>query len=263
MLNTSTLRPGFLVSLKTSVSGNVSYDRKIVESDHTTEAGERRAKWETERTVRDPKEHERATEARGKACSRIRSICAKSAFGLLCPESASDELETAIAEARKIADEFNSTAALTRVSIFVMTGRIAPDDVEAVKAINSEITDLLSEMKEGVADLDVKRIRDAASKAKQLGSMLTVDAAARIQVAVEAARSAARKIVKAGEEAAQEVDRRVIATITEARTSFLDLDDASEVRAPEAVGRAIDLMPESPDYSERRPAAKRRRELEI
>ncbi len=43
----------------------------------------------------------------------------------------------------ELADEFNATARLTRLYVNVIAGRIAPDDVEAVKAINSEVRDLL------------------------------------------------------------------------------------------------------------------------
>ncbi len=98
-------------------------------------------------------------------------------------------------------------------------------------------------MESGVAKIDVKLIRDAANRAKQLGGMLSADAAGRIQVAIDAARGAAREIVKAGEAAAKEVDRAAIQRITEARTLFLDLDEGAEVRAPEAQGRALDFEP--------------------
>ncbi len=63
MLRTTTLRPGFLVSLKTSLTGNVSYSTATIESDHETAAGELKARWETERTVSDPAEHEAGIKA--------------------------------------------------------------------------------------------------------------------------------------------------------------------------------------------------------
>ena len=128
----------------------------------------------------------------------------------------------------------------------MLTGRIAPDDVEAVKAINSEVRDLLADMEQGVRNIDVKTIRDAATRAKSLGSMLTPDASARITLAVEAARAAAKKIVQAGEAAAQEIDTRAINAITESRTAFLDMDEAKPVAAAKASGRAVDLAPAAP-----------------
>ena len=75
-------------------------------------------------------------------------------------------------------DDFNRTATLSRVSVYAMIGRVAADDVEAVKAINSEVSDLLGQMQEGLKNLDVKSIRDAATKAKQIGQMLSPTAAA-------------------------------------------------------------------------------------
>lgn len=243
-IQTSTLRPGLLVSLKTSVTGNVTYTKKIIAGAHRDEAGKEVARWETERTITDPVEHEAAKKARSKARSLINGICAHSAFGLLCPEQDAEMLEKAVLDARAVADEFNATAKLSRVGIYVLTGRIAPDDVEAVKAINSEVRELLGEMAEGIKNLDVKAVRDAADRAKSLGMMLNAESADRVQVAVETARKAARKIVAAGEQAAAEIDLRAVRQITDARTMFLDLDDAREVLAPQARGRAIDFVKE-------------------
>ena len=75
-ITTSTLRPGFLVSLKTTVRGNVHYVRKDIEA--SVAAGEiaddaeesRIDRWETERTISDPKEYKAARTARSKACDR-------------------------------------------------------------------------------------------------------------------------------------------------------------------------------------------------
>lgn len=239
----TTLRPGLLVGLSISISGNVKYLKNTLESDHITDSGSRKAKWETERTVIDPKEHEAATKVRSKARTIISGVCSLTAFGLLCPESAAEDLRKAMADARKLCDDFNSTSKLTRVYFYAITGRIAPDDVEAVRAINAEVRALLSEMEEGVTKLDVKAVRDAAGRARQLGSMLSPDAQARITVAIEAARSTARKIVAAGEQAAVEIDRRTIATLAEARTAFLDLDPQGEIIAPTVEGRALDFAP--------------------
>jgi hypothetical protein len=239
----TTLRPGLLVGLSTSIRGNVEYVKTTIEEDHATGTGARRAKWETERTIIDPVEFEAATKIRSRARSIVASVCAVSAFGFLCPENSALELEKALAEARKICDDFNRTSNLTRIYFNAITGRIAPDDVSAVRAINGEVRELLSEMEEGIQNLDVKMVRNAADRAKQLGSMLTPNAQARIQIAIDAARKVATKMVKAGEQAAVEIDRRTLTTLSEARTAFLDLDEAGTINAPAHEARAIDLEP--------------------
>lgn len=237
----STLRPGLLVSVKTSIAGNVSYKTIDLERDHLTPEGERIARWETERTIVDPEEHERAVDARSLARSAIQTVCAKSAFGLLCPEANADKLNAAVAKARGIADAFNASASVTRVHVNVLVGRISPDDVEAVRAINSEIRDLMDTMARGLAGLDVETVRNAAIKAKSVGKMLDAPAQERVQRVIDLARTAAREIVKAGETGAAAIDEVTLQRIAEARTQFLDLDDVGEVQAPEMVGRAVDF----------------------
>lgn len=246
-MQVSTLRPGLLVSLKTSLSGNVHYATLDIERDHIGTAGERRARWETLRVIQDPSEHEEAVQLRGKCRSLIIAHCAPSSFGLLCPESSQESLDVAIAAARDIAAAFNRRAKLTRISVHVIAGRIASDDIEAVRAINSEVRDLLTAMDEGLQRLDAKAVREAADKARAIGAMLSPYAAEQVRKAIEVARSAARRIVKAGEEAAIEIDTATLRTIRQSRTAFLDMDDEFQgedvERGVPATGRAVDLEP--------------------
>lgn len=242
-LRSTTLRPGLLVSLKTSVRGNIDYQKRVIEQDTTLDTGALRAKWETTRIISDPEEHDRAEKARSKASSLVRGVCVRSEFGLLCAQKDADELEQAIAAARVVADEFNATARLSHVSVYVITGRVAGDDVEAVRAINSEVRDLMDRMETGLKSFDVDIIREAANRAQNLGAMLPTETAAKLQDAIDTARKAARRIVKAGEQAASEIDETVIRRITEARTAFLDLDEQKEIQAPAEEGRALDLTP--------------------
>ena len=242
MPNLTTLRPGLLVSLNTSIRGNVNYDKRDIEAEHLTGDGEKRAVWETTRVVQDPAEHDEAVKVRSKCRSLITGVCSSSSFGLLCPEALSGKLDDAIAEARDLADQFNARAKLSHIGVYVIAGRIARDDVEAVRAINSEIRDLMDSMERGLKNLDVKVVREAADKARSLGQMLSTEASAQVQNAIDAARSAARRIVKAGEAGAIEIDSRAIRAITTARTQFLDLDDdGREIGAPVAAGRAVDF----------------------
>jgi uncharacterized protein with ACT and thioredoxin-like domain len=256
----STLRPGLLVSLKSSVTGNVSYIRRDLE--HENEKGKTYDKWETERTISDKKEWEAASQTRTAARIAITKVCARSAFGLLCPEERADEYEAAVVEARNIVEAFNEKAKLTRVQIFAIAGRIAPDDVEAVRAINSEVRDLMESMQEGLKNLDAKVVRDAAMKAKQIGSMLNPDAQARIQIAIDAARASAREIVRAGETGAKAIDKATIRKITEQRTAFLDLDGATEIAKPVGKSRAVDFTPED-DAAETRAAKPTTKQVEL
>lgn len=245
-LQHSTLRPGLLVSLKTSIHGNVAYSKRTIEEDHLTSTGAKLAVWETERKIDDPDEHERATKTRRKASQIIRSVCTELAFGLLCPEDKAGQLEGAIRDARKVAEEFNGDAKLSRIDLYVMTGRVAQDDVEAVRAINSEVRDLMESMQEGVKNLDVKTVRAAANKAKALGQMLSADAGEKIKAAIEVARQSARKIAKAGEGVSQEIDLETIKKIDQQRVAFLDMSGADEdtsVIVPAAAARAIEFAP--------------------
>lgn len=253
-MQSSTLRPGLLVSLKTSIEGNCKYAKRTIEGAHIDETGAQVAIWETERTITDAAEFDLAKKTRAKARATIASVCSLTAFGLLCPEDKAAKLEDAVTEARKLCSDFNKDAELTRCFVYVITGRVAQDDVEAVRAINSEVRELVATMQDGLVNLDVKAVREAADKARALGQMLAPDAAERVKEAIEAARAAARKIVKTGETVAQEIDKSTLATLARARTEFLDLDDAAPVAAPHAEARAVDMTPDA-DIKPATPAA--------
>lgn len=240
-LGTSTLRPGYLVSLRSSVTGNVKYNKEVIEPEHRLRSGASKAAWQTEKTVEDPEEHAKANQARMKARLLVAQVCAKSAFGYLCPDTNAQLLIEAIAEARRVVEAFNRRSRLTRVDVYVITGRVEQNDVEAIRAINSEVRDLLADMSSGIQNLDVKKVRDAANKARSIGTMLSPDASEKIKAALDAARGAARKIVKAGDEATSAIDNEAINTITQARSAFLDIDIEGDVEIPDEETRAVDL----------------------
>lgn len=241
----STLRPGILVSLTIKISGNVSYKTKDIERRHKIGDGAERARWETERTVENVAELRRAEKVRSAARQLISKTCARSSFGLLCPDAWQGDLHANIAQARRMAAEFNSRARCTEVGVYAIVGRVAQDDVEAVRAINSEVRSLMQEMTEGLKDLDVDRVREAAGRARSVGMMLSEEAAGRVREAIDAARASARKIVKAGDAVSAEIDKEAIKQISRARTSFLDLDEKRVLPArPRSVGRAVELAPE-------------------
>ena len=253
MSNIRTLRPGLLVSLNTSIRGNVKYYKKQLEAAHEGDSGEERSSWNTTKVVFDPEEQKAAAKVRDKARTLITGVCSYSAFGLLCPEEDADKLEAAIEEARTIADEFNRDAALTRIRVNALYGRIAQDDVTAMRAIGRELRDLMQDMQTGLAELDVKKVHTAADKARSVGQMLAPEAKNRIDYAIKEARKSARKIVKAGQAIGMEIDRSTIARIESARTAFLDLEnEAVAVAAPQVTAAAIEIDFEAAEASEAR-----------
>ena len=203
--------------------------------------------------ISDPAEHEAATKLRNKCSGLVRSVCSLSTFGLLCRQDNQWKLEDAMAEARALAAEVNRRSRYSKVSINVIVGRVADTDVEATRAIRQEVSDLIAEMQEGIATLNVDKVRDAADKARSVGKMLSPEAQKSVQSAIAAARDIAKKIVKAGETAAATIDAETLAKLVRARTEFLDLPNADDVAVePIAVdggSRGVDL-----DAGDRDPA---------
>lgn len=242
----TTIRPGLLVAITGSIKGNVKYHKEDIEAERIVEDGTARAEWNTKRTIKDPKEFKAAQEVMSKASYTIKSVCSR--IGTMpvyvCPNIAAPDLEKAVAEAKAMCVAFNATSKVTKIRLGVVTGKVAQDDVQAVRAIRREVAELLADMKDGIENLDVATVREAASRAKQLGQMLAPEAEARVRIAIEQARALATRINKAGEQGANEIDARTIATLTEARTAFLDIDDDNGEASIGKVftpGRAVDL----------------------
>lgn len=240
-METAVIRPGILVALHTSVSGGVTYTRTDLDSGKTEAELQAEAesagtpvrsvaRWETTRTIDNPAEHAAACKARNAAQSLIRGVCARTSFGLLCPAGDEPRLDAAVAKARTLVDEYNEGAAGTRVTVYVLKGRIAGTDEEAARAIVSEVQGLIDDMGRGIDALDPEAIREAARKAQDLGGMLGPEKAEAITGAVEAARKAARQIVakyeKGGEQAAVVLADIQRGALEKARIAFLDLGAA-------------------------------------
>jgi len=232
-IKAATIRPGLLVSVKSTVVGGVAYKR--IDLDHDglpAPEGTDVTRWETTRTIEDPAEHEAAIKARGAALTAIRKVCSATTFGLLCPTENEGALDAAIVTARAIVEAHNAQATHTRVSVYALKGRIASDDAEAARAITQEIAGLVAQMDRGIASFDPKAIRDAANEAREMSNMLGEAAKAKIDGAIEQAREAARMIVKRIEKEGE--DRAVVLAdiqrgqIESARIAFLDLDGTTE-----------------------------------
>lgn len=221
MSTTQVMRPGILVALRTAVQGGVQYTRHDLEDDGTI------ARWETTREMADPEEHKRAQEVRGLAQTAVRRLCIVTTFGLLCPLAREEELDLAVAAARLVVDGWNATAEHTYVTVNVVKGRIADNDEEALRALLAEATDLVERMDRGLATADVAAIRDAASRARALVGIMDGETADRVSETLEAARKAAREIVKRvgveGKTAEQAVAAINRDAFDKARFAFLDI----------------------------------------
>lgn len=247
MLRTTLLRPGLLVGLKTAIKGdNVDYTKTVLEEEHTNDNGELVGSWQTDKVVVDAAEHERAVKVRSKARNLVTSICAKTDFGLLCPADKAPLLEAALKEGAELCIAFNESASLTEIVFSSLTGTIAVNDAQAIRAIKGELAGLLEEMDKGVKALDVDATRLAANKAKQLGSMLSPDVQASLQKYIKDIRKVATEINKAGDQAAEVLNEEVLKGLALARTAFLDLDGMAEVQETVVEGRAVDLDPDVP-----------------
>lgn len=244
-MTTTTIKPGILVALRSSVGGGVAYRRVDLapEAPAAAQEGAAVARWETTKIVDDPAEHERATKVRASALTEIGRVCARTSFGLMATQANEPELDEAHRRARAMVDEFNATAQTTRISLFMLKGRVASSDEEAARAIGAEIASLIDEMNAGIDRLDPEAIRSAASKALQVGAVLGDEQALTVETAVNAARKAARAIVKRvqkeGEDAAAVLTTIQRGDIERARISFLDVDD----RADESPANEAETMP--------------------
>jgi hypothetical protein len=249
--STMTLKPGILVSLKTSKRGGVEYKRKdITRGDEAAPAEEGEAalsveKWETTKIVADKAEDDRATKARSRVGGLIRSVCTTSAFGLICPETKEKELDEAIAEARATVAVFNETAVNTNIAVYVLKGRIASTDDEAARAIASELRELMDDMRDGIGAGDVEAAREAASKAKKMGAMLDEATTSKVTKAIDEVRAAAKEIAKrvvAGEDRAAVVKSIKLEELEKARFAFIDMSEPVAVESlPPTAARPIDV----------------------
>lgn len=202
---TIAVRPGILVSLSTRVQGGVAYIREDLGKDRTDSV--ERTEWRTERIIDDVEEFERAQKVRSKISSLVRSACAWTPFGLICPQVDVERLNEVMAEAYALMDEFNATAQHSKVRFTHIRGTIAANDAEAIAAVRSEISDLLAELHAATQTGDVGGIRDVANRVTQIDKLLEQEsnASQKLAKAISAARKTAREIVKRVEKEGEEI----------------------------------------------------------
>lgn len=241
MSNASVIRPGLLVSVKSTVAGGVSYQREDLAADPEAE-GAAVTVWKTKRVIDDPVEHEAATKCRSTALAMIRKVCSSTSFGLLCPADQEGALGAAIKAARALVEAFNTTATHTQVSVFALKGRVASNDAEAARAITDEIAGLVQAMDAGIKEFDPKKIREAADRAREMANMLSDEKKGKIDAAIAQARVAARTIVKRIEKEGEARELVMLdiqrGQIESARIAFLDL--SGEPATSAAPSPAID-----------------------
>lgn len=252
-LKTSILAPGYLVALKSSVTGGIEYTREDIKTD-VKRNGRVESEWNTKKIIQDKARFEQATKARNDINTAIRSVCARTGFGLLCPIAREEELMTSIALAREIRDAANGEVSPDyEVGFNVIIGRIAETDENAAKAIAAEVRGLIETMESSIKKMDVKAIRDAANEAKQIGMMLAPDAAEKVSKAIEQARKAAREIVKRveknSEDAAAVLNEIRVDSLAAARFAFIDTEIGAVDVAPlpEVTASRFDMDDDAPE----------------
>lgn len=244
----STIRPGLLVALASSVTGGIAYSRRDLPTGEAAAGAPSTAdvaRWETVRIIEDAAEHARATKCRSQARNAIVAACRHTSFGLVCPEEQEAQLWAALKEARELVDEFNATARTTRVDLFVLPGRVARDDQAAALALLGEAASLVAAMEREIGKANADAIREAAGKARALSAMLDGEAREALDTTIEAARKCARDLVrrveKKGEEAAAVLASLDIGPIVAGRMALVALcapdapapDPASSVAVPQ------------------------------
>jgi len=240
-----TIRPGLLVGLKTRIAGGVRYVR--TEIDDRTDGVREVVEWKTTKTVDDAEQHKAATRVRLDARREIARVCSATSFGLLCPRSEEEALDAAIARAQRMVILHNQEATTSRIELYVLKGRVAEDDEQAARAVASEIRDLIDDMDAAIKKADPAAIRDAATQARQMMAVLSEEKQEIAGKAIEAARKAARDIVRRVEKKGEDIAAVLVeidgSAIQAARLAFLDMGDQQvpEVQpAAEAAPRVID-----------------------
>ena len=231
------IKPGLIVALATTVNGGVWYRR--IELDAAGVAPEggtgEVARWETARTIADPKEHRAADLLRASIGNKAAGLCCRTPFGLICPPENEDALLATMASKEAEVAVFNRDARFTRVTMSFLTGRVDALDEASWKAVAREVAVLVDEMEQAIREGSVSETRKAADKLNKMTGILEGDSAIRAQAAVDEARGIARKLVKAAGDAvatAAIVEREALNELRSARFAFLDMDDVAAVEAP-------------------------------
>lgn len=226
------VRPGLLVSMRTSIKGGVSYRREDLVDEIEGEGT--RTEWKTEKKVENADEYTRARRLRARVVTLIGGACVKTAFTYICPLENEALLDERIAEAQAACDAFNEEAVHSQVTFDLMRGRYMEDTKETVQAVRREIHELLEELNSALKAGEVQSIRDVAARATQMGRLLEEGTEARsaLERAVKESRRVAGQLVKRIKEGADAVAEVLaganVSLIATARHTF-DEDETGEI----------------------------------
>jgi len=253
---TVTMRPCYLVVIRTEVEGGPKYTHEPISS---TEGGEDTPavkKFLTTAITQDPEEYKRANQVRGKARGIVESEClASNVFGHILPLTKKDALDAAVKEAEERIEYFNAGSKTCHISLHVTTGMIAESDEKATKAMAAEMRGIMESIEAGISEADVKKIRAGADAAKEAGAALDEATSRKVTAAVEEVRSIAnqiaKKLVRKATDTAEFVQKVQLKAFKEARFSFLDFEEpkkpmGAQLALPVSTPRALD-MDEAPE----------------
>ena len=220
---TALLKPGRMVSLRSTVRGGVEYDREDLPTacdcaladgpraevrgpDHATSCpmgeGEAVKAWKTVRRIKDPVEWKRAKAVRGRAVAKVWHACVFTEFGLVLPDDRRAKFEEILTEQRQLVHEHNKTTQHTHVTLRVLRSRLERDE-ETETSLAAEVDEVVEDMEACAAASDVDGARKTALKAQKLTAIFSSDVAARVMEKVKAARDAATAAAKAARDAAK------------------------------------------------------------
>lgn len=190
-----TIKPGYLVSVKTTLRGGVKYEREDIRNEHKKD-GSKEEEWRTVKTVTNEEEFKAAEKQRAKIAALVSSRCKLTPFGLICQEEDIEELYMAKELAELMVDEWNTSAKHTIMTLNVLPVCISTDDERVARDIAKQMRDLAKQMKDAVRAGDVEAIREAAKTAATMKEMFGEEEKARVSLAIKAARDAAKIITK-------------------------------------------------------------------
>ena len=143
------LKAGYLVSLKTSVTGGIEYLRFNREANASADTpGAVEETFTTKKLTMNPEEHKAAIQVRSKAVYAIRKVAADTPFGYMVPLEQRAALEAALVEAKSYVAAFNAEAKHTYVSFRMVKGLIDDGDHDTALAIAQEAIDALTTLQD-------------------------------------------------------------------------------------------------------------------